>query len=153
MQSDTDKLVRNLSVVGQLQPNDKLLTTGEFFEIYAPSTWREVYRFVLRERREQNIDRVAETVRAAKTCVTNLLANVAPTTQPTTVLMHVQQSLEQQLCLRMMDKLGAAIAGLDNVALTYANDASTRSKIENLKADIAEFLQSTSTVARYESLR
>ena len=65
MQADAERTLSNLHVLAALNHNDKLITNDESFDIYPPSTWRALYRTWMGERRNQNVQRVRHTVRAA----------------------------------------------------------------------------------------
>lgn len=153
MQADLDKIQRNLGVIAALQHNDKLLTEGEFFTIYVPTAWRSLWRTLWRESREQNLVRVAECIRMAKSFVTNtisehgLIPTEALTQTSDTVQMKFHRHSQVQLCARILSALSEATVGLDNLTQTYADDASLLVKIRQIKTEVTDFIESTTIVA------
>lgn len=155
MQSDVERVLRNLGVVGQLKQNDKLFTQADYFTIYSPTSWRELFRVIYRENRDQNLDRIAECVRSAKAFVTSVLAESVHehVGVPTSIVTRLHQNGQTQLCGRVVSRLSETIVGLDHLSETYKADAATLCRIENIKADITEFLRTTQIVERDASPR
>lgn len=153
MQSDADKIQRNLGVIAALKQNDKLLTEGDFFTIYVPTAMRSLMRTVWRESRELNLMRVAECIRNAKSFVTNAISEhgivsrdiLAQTTD--TVQMKFHRHSQVQLCSRILTSLSECTTGLDNLTHTYADDASFLVKIRQIKTEVTDFIESTTVVA------
>lgn len=65
MDSDAERTLNNLHVLGALSHNDKLMTNEDHFDIYAPTSLRGLLRMWYGERRGQNVQRVRNAVRAA----------------------------------------------------------------------------------------
>ena len=74
MQTELDKVLRNLGVIASLKQNDKLSTEGDFFTIFVPTAMRSLLRMLYRESREQNLERCAECIRSARIFVTNTIS-------------------------------------------------------------------------------
>lgn len=151
--SDLDKIQRNLGVIAVLKQNDKLLTEGEYFTVHVPTAFRSVWRMWHRESREQNLIRVAECIRMAKTFVTNTIsehgvnANDNILRSSDTMQMKFLRHNQIQLCSRILTALSEATHGLDNLTQTYTDDASLLVKIRQLKTEVIDFIDSTNFVA------
>ena len=65
MQSDVERTLRNLVVIGALSHNDKLMTNDDVFDIYIPTTMRALLRTWYRENRGHNVARIRSTVSSA----------------------------------------------------------------------------------------
>lgn len=141
--------LRNLGVLAALRQNDKLLTEGEFFTIYTPTTLRALYRAVYRESREQNMLRVTSCLRNARTFVASVVSEYAPSedigTEGISVRLHRQTQI--QLCTRVLNALTESLQGLDNLCETYNDDAAMLVKIRQLKHEVVDFLESSRQIA------
>ena len=149
MQADMDMTLRNLGVLAALRQNDKLLTEGEFFTIYTPTTFRAIYRTVFRESREQNMLRVTSCLRNARTFVTSVVSEYAPRedTGAESVSVRLHRQTQIQLCTRVLNSLSESLQGLDNLCETYSDDAAMLVKIRQLKDEVVDFLESSRQVA------
>lgn len=143
MQSDAERTLNNLHVLAALSHNDKLMTNGDAFDIYAPTTFRSMLRLWYGEGRVQNMQRVQHTIRAAigfanksyEDAVALMVhdgANVPPYLKvrfDTLCLQHV----------RMCEGLCRARIGLGNLLQTYREDATLSSKVALLMEEIDDF--------------
>lgn len=149
MQADVDTTLRNLGVLAALRQNDKLLTEGEFFTVYTPTTLRALYRTIYRESREQNMLRVTSCLRNARTFVTSVVSEYAPTENIVTdsISVRLHRHAQIQLCARVLTSLSDSLQGLDNLCETYNDDAAMLVKIRQLKDEVVDFLHTSRKVA------
>lgn len=149
MQANLDVTLRNLGVLSALRQNDKLLTEGEFFTIYTPTTWRALYRTLHRESREQNMLRVTSCLRNARTFVASVVSEYGPTEDAAADLISVRlhRQTQIQLCTRVLNALSESLQGLDNLCETYSDDAAMLVKIRQLKDEVVDFLETSRQVA------
>ena len=148
MQTDVDKVLRNLGVLAQIKQHDKLLTEGEHFAIYVPTAWRSIYRYIYSEAREQNMLRVAECVRQAKSAVTHILSEHSiPEADRQSMALRFMRQEQLGVCQRIMCSLTDSMVGLDNLMQTYRDDAAVVVRIQHIKGDITDFLANTQTLA------
>tara|TARA_B110000046_G_C12922532_1_gene367803 strand:- start:340 stop:867 length:528 start_codon:yes stop_codon:yes gene_type:complete len=143
--SDIEKTLRNLGVLAAVKQNDKLLTEGAFFSIYVPTTLRSVFRTMYRESREQNMDRVYSCIGAAIAFVTSVVADTGDA-HTQSIQWKLYLSSQTKFCKRVLEALRNAVFGLDNLIQTYHDDAAFVVKIENIKSDITDFLETTSAM-------
>ena len=150
MQPDVEKILRNLGVLSKIKEHDKLLTECEHFALHTPTVMRSLYRFVYAEARDQNITRVAECVRLAKSSVTHILAEYGDKNNADYHNMSYQLICHEQLslCTRMISALAESAVGLDNLAQTYRDDTALVVRIYHIKGDILDFLRNTQIVAQ-----
>ena len=73
MNSNAERTVNNLFVLGAVSQNDKLMTNDDQFDIYVPTTWRGIARTWYGERRSTNVQRIRDTIRAATALCTGFL--------------------------------------------------------------------------------
>ena len=66
MQIETERTLRNLTVIGALHQNDKLITCNEVFAVHEPTSFRALYRWSYGENREGNLTRLQTVVRGAE---------------------------------------------------------------------------------------
>lgn len=149
MLPDVEKTLRNLGVLAQMKQHDKLLTEGEYFAIYVPTTFRSAYRFLYSETREQNMVRVSECIRQAKYAVTRTLSEHSQSDSEThTMSLQLLRREESAVCYRVISALGECLSGLDNMALTYRDDTALVVRIQQIKGDVTDFLENTQIVAQ-----
>ena len=65
MQSETERVLRNLTILSSISHNDKLNTNDDTFSIYVPTVVRGLVRFWYAEKRATNHLKIQEAVRAA----------------------------------------------------------------------------------------
>ena len=63
MNSDAERTLSNLNVLGAMSQNDKIMTNEDQFNIYTPTTFRALMRTWYGERRCQNVQRIRTTIR------------------------------------------------------------------------------------------
>ena len=144
MESDAERTVSNLFVLSALSHNDKLLTNGETFAIYAPTTMRALVRTFYGERREQNIARVRQTVHSAIRYASKSLeeANAmhdahGADAPPSALRLRIETTALQHF--RMLDALQRSCTGLRNLTQTYRDDAALASQISLLVGEVSDF--------------
>lgn len=133
MQSEAERTLRNLSIVGLLKQNDKLMTLADTFAISTPTSYRGAYRKWLGEERMANLTRVGEAVRAGCAYVT-----AAREEQCALPLQRQRLELSAQ---RMAEALARARVGLRHLGDTYADDSTCRVRIELLVQEVDDFLR------------
>lgn len=137
--SDSERTLKNLHVLGALSHNDKLLTNGDQFDIYAPTSLRGMLRAWYGECREHNIQRVRQTIRAGIACASALLE------EADTLLLNSSDKQQMRFDTimahhrRMCDGLVRARSGLSNLLLTYREDAALASQIKLLLTEVDDF--------------
>lgn len=144
MQTEVERILGNLHVLGALSHNDKLMTNEDAFDIYIPTTWRGLMRSWYGERRGQNVARIRSTVRGAiefsQRTLTDIRAyNTQTITEDVDVNTLRRETMELQF-RRMMDGLRRARDGLSNLIQTYRDDAALSSQIRLLNEEIGDFL-------------
>ena len=123
MQTDAERTLGNLHVLGALSHNDKLMTNDDTFDIYAPTSFRAVFRMLYGERRAANIARVKQAVRAGFAFATaahddvTTLCGGATGGEDERMQLRVSRLVVQHL--RMCEGLCRAKTGLGHLLLTY----------------------------------
>jgi hypothetical protein len=151
MHPEMERTLRNLGVVSQLEQHDKLVTEGDFFAIYAPSAARAVLRYWYGEARDQNMTRVANCVQLAKMIVTQIVSEHARTdgvNEHVSVSYRLLRREQIAACGRLLKSLKQCVSGLDNLIMTYRADTSTVVRIQQIKQNVADFLESTESVTQ-----
>jgi hypothetical protein len=146
--SDSERTLGNLHVLGALSQNDKLMTNEDFFDIYAPTTWRAVLRTWYGERRAQNVARIKHAVRAGITFAsksledTNALLDALSDAAKPPVggdAMRLRIATGEVQHHRMLEALKRARGGLGNLLQTYRDDAALVSQLSLIIAEIEDF--------------
>ena len=125
--AEHSRMLKNLTILGEMKLNDKLCTADDIFVIHEPTYLRALYRIWYREARDANINRIAEVVSGACGYVSLSDKHEAE------VSGAVQQYLSKKR-VRMIEALGRARLGLQNMAKTYAHDTTVRVQISRLIA-------------------
>ena len=150
MDAAAELTMNNLTVVGALSHNDKLLTNQDAFDIYAPTSLRAAMRMWYGENRTQNLRRVRQTVTAGIAHATASLdeANAllgseeARATPPAGS--HAMRSGTVALQhLRMVAALSRARGGLCNLIQTYRDDPTLSSQAALLVEEVDAFRRLT----------
>jgi hypothetical protein len=147
MQTDAERTLNNLHVLGALSHNDKLMTNDDTFDIYAPTSLRGVFRMWHGERRVTNIGRIRQCVRSAITfsCKsledTTALMNSSPSSPTQSEQMKLRVDTHAMQHLRMLDGLNRAKGGLHNLLQTYREDAASASQVQLLMEEIEDFIR------------
>lgn len=134
MQSEAERTLRNLSIVGLLKQNDKLMTLADSFAISTPTSYRGAYRKWLGEERVANLTRVSEAVRAG-------CAYVTAVREERSALPALQRQRLELSAQRMAEALARARVGLRHLGDTYADDSTCRVRIELLVQEVDDFLR------------
>lgn len=152
MQADVDTTLRNLGVLAAIKQNDKLITEGDFFTIYTPTTFRAFWRMYYRENREQNVQRVSSAMRNARAFLTSVLTDYGQQDDDSseTIAYRLHKATQIQMCGRLMHALADSMVGLNNLCETYVDDAAIVVKIRQLKQENTDFMQSTRRVGTIE---
>lgn len=149
MNSDAERTLGNLNVLGAMSQNDKLMTNEDHFNIYTPTTLRALMRTWYRERRCQNVQRIRTTIRNginfAQTFLddaTRLLADHPATSSSPNVVDGVRLKIDTMVLqhIRMCDALRSSIQGLTSMLQTYRDDAALSSQLTGLVQEITDFL-------------
>lgn len=143
MQSDAERTLNNLQVIGVLSHNDKLLTNGDCFDIYAPTTFRSMMRKVYGEGRAQNVSRVRHAVREGIAFVSKSLEDANALLQQSSSgdASHMRLRVETIVLqhVRMRTAVRKAADGLSNLLQTYRDDAALVSQIQLVVDEIRDF--------------
>ena len=143
MEVDAERTLHNLHVLSAVSPYDKLITSGDAFDIHGPTRLREVYRTWSGERRSHNMTRVRQTVRAAVAYVNKSLddANALLTsTSGTEESMKLRVDTIVVQHVRMCEGLKHSCIGLKNLLQTYRDDAMLVSQLQLTVTEITDFL-------------
>ena len=146
---ETDRILRNLGVVGRLKANDRLVTTrSEFFEIQSPTPFQALYRRYYGEARAHNMRSITEHVRLAKCAITSILterSEVSDTRMENTIAGEVMLQEKLHLCTRIGSTLLTSIHGLRNLQTTYREDIAIIVMIDEICLDIDTFVRTIAT--------
>jgi hypothetical protein len=150
MKPETERILRNLGLLGRLEANEKLLTQGQFFELHSPGWRQPIARAWFRENRQHNMSCITECIRLAKTEITNILSEHTEggelaQRRATTVSSEVMVQEAMHTCSRIAKALLGSVKGLKNLKLTYADDAALLVQIDNICVDIDNFVNSIAT--------
>lgn len=160
MQTDAERTLNNLHVLGALSHNDKLMTNEDAFDIYAPTSLRGLLRMWYAEGRVANIARIRQCVRSAINFATKALEDtnaMLDSSQTTSPQSHTSQQMKIRVDtlavhhIRMLDALSRAKHGLHNLLQTYREDAASASQIQLLVEEIDDYIAVTQ--AHTERLR
>lgn len=145
MDTDTERTLQNLCVLGALSHNDKLMTGEGTFNIYAPTPMRGAVRKWYGENRAHNLERIGATVRAG------LQYALARDEEPFARNDSAAGRARVMRRKRMVLALTRASRGLTNLMETYRDDAATLSQLSLLVQEVndssavaMEFLEGSS---------
>ena len=142
MESESERILRNLTVVGLINQNDKLSTNATEFSLYEPTSLRGMFRLYYGETRIQNVIHIQSTVRSAKTFIEQIITNYKEEHERFASIYLSRTQL--QCCKRMYEALVASKSGLSNLKQTYKDDASIMTKLQTLIHEIDDFVEVTS---------
>lgn len=148
MTPETDKILRDLGVVGRIKTNERLMTQTDFFEIQCPTPWQSLRRSFYGETRQHNIGAITNCIRLAKSAITTILAERADSSSRErrgTVTTEVMLQEEMHTCVRMAQTLLNSVNGLRCLKTTYREDIALVVRIDELILDIKTFVR---TIAR-----
>lgn len=149
MQTDAERTLNNLHVLGALSHNDKLMTNEDSFDIYAPTSLRGLMRMWYAEGRVSNIARIRICVRSAINFATKALEDtnaLHESSQNASPQSHTGQQMKIRVDtlamqhIRMLDALNKAKHGLHNLLQTYRDDAASASQIQLLIEEIDDYI-------------
>ena len=150
MQFETEKTLRNLSVLGALMQNDKINTEGEIFSIYVPTISRGLVRKFYGENRETNVTHIQEAVRHAKTFVSQTLSTQRPLADSFNSKMFCNTQIQHST--RMIEAMNKAIKGLTHLIQTYRDDASISAKLDIICNEIQDFVNNIESIQEGQHL-
>ena len=134
--AECERTLHNLHVLGAISHNDKLLTNGDNFDIYSPTSVRGAMRMWHGENRMQNIRRVRQTVTSGMAFATLLFGDAESFKTDATIFRFDTTILQYR---RMCDALQKASIGLSNLQQTYRDDMMMSSQINLLVEEIDDF--------------
>jgi hypothetical protein len=139
MDAESIRTMHNLLVLSKLQVNDKLITNGEYFDIYEPTSLRGFMRFLYRENRVSNITRIRE-------CITHSVNFISRTNNDVSAIdsqSFYATTLTNQH-KRMTAALNSALKGLETLVITYSDDPVSTVQVGIVIGEIEDFLTSCS---------
>ena len=143
MDADAHTTLNNLLILAAVSQNDKLMTNGQLFDIYTPTSARGLMRMWYGEGRTHNVLRVRNVVHAAMAHSRRLLDEIqfvsSPTDSPTTKRTMQRHTLILYH-LRMVDSLGKSTRGIENLMQTYKDDAALTSQLYLIIREVKDFL-------------
>lgn len=149
MNSDAERTLSNLNVLGAVSQNDKLMTNDDQFNIYTPTTFRALVRTWYGERRYQNVQRVRATIHTGITFAqtflddaTRLIGDPSTSSSHTAAVDAVRLRIDTMVIqhVRMCDALEGSIRGLTNMLQTYRDDAALNSQLNALVQEVRDYL-------------
>lgn len=140
MQSDTERALRNISILGSISQNDKLNTNDETFSIYVPTVLRGAVRLWYSEKRCSNIQKIQENVRLAITFIQNSSQEFSSLTSET-----YSSAARQNQCRRMFNSLEKSKKGLANLQQTYRDDTTMFTQLQIIMDEIDDFITISKT--------
>ena len=138
MQTETERILRNLSILGSISQNDKVNTNADTFAIYVPTVMRGLARMWYGEARHCNILRIQETVRNATGIVREYMVDIHRMEGDNK--QDFTRAMRQKQCNRIVRALEDAMKGLVNLQQTYRDDITMHSQISLLVSEIEDFL-------------
>lgn len=142
MQAEAERTLNNLHVLAALSHNDKLMTNGDVFDIYSPTSLRALVRAWYGERRGANVQKIRQTVRAAINFASAYLEDVRTLTSAPDLDSNLRLRMDTVTLqyFRMIDALKLAHRGLTNLVQTYRDDAAFSSQLVLLNSEIDDFI-------------
>lgn len=141
MDSETERALKNLLVLTEMTHNDKLMTNGDCFYIYTPTSLRGFVRYWSGEDRLHNIERIRQTIHSAFACVQTSIPTISRvSTSPKSKVSRVQDGIAVLKHLRIVKALAASRIGLRNMLQTYHNDATIKTQLQIIIDEVEDFL-------------
>ena len=135
MDSEIDRILKNIFVITEVSHNDKLMTNGDYFYIYTPTSMRGIMRYWSGEDRTHNVERIRQTIHSAFACV--------QTSMPDKMLSN-QNNFHSGVAFmkhyRIIKALDASKKGLSNMISTYHDDAMVRGQLQIILDEVEDFL-------------
>ena len=148
MDSETERVMRNLSILGSVSQNDKINTNGDIFIIYVPTVMRGMMRLWYGEARQCNIQRLQETVRMATNAIRQYVTDIQ---QMTGDDQRFQKATKELWCKRLIRTLADSRNGLNNLQQTYRDDVTMHTQVKMLIDEVTDFLQIIQTSSEANS--
>ena len=138
MNSEEERILKNLAIIASISQNDKLCTNEEQFGIYCPTSLRALHRMWCGENRHQNIQRVRSVIHLAMETATKFMEQSAsaPFSNGGANLHTDRISLNYR---RFMNSIGLTVQGLENLHKTYRDDPVIMADIDLLIHEINDF--------------
>lgn len=125
-----DSIIFELKLISRIKKNDKLTTTGEKIGIDNSGTLQPVVRYYYGEGRDATMSHIEKLSEQIFTFL-NKTIKVARQNKNIVFSVHQKSDINNQL-RQLWLELSGAIKGLENLKITYSNDASTESRIEQV---------------------
>jgi len=135
MQSETERALRNLTILGSISHNDKVNTNDETFSIYVPTALRGLWRTWYSEKRCSNSQKIQDTVRAGISFVQNTSQELM-----TETIESYSKANKQKQCVRIFHSLEKSKFGLNNLQQTYRDDTAMHTQIQIIMNEIDDFV-------------
>jgi hypothetical protein len=142
MQSETESVLKNLTIIANLSHNDKLNTNEDTFSIYIPTVMRGSMRTWYGEKRACNMTRIQNTVRMAISFIQTISQEF---TQREETLGLFSFATKQKQCKRMYNSLEESKTGLGNLQQTYRDDITMHTQLKIVIDEIDDFISIIST--------
>lgn len=157
--SDAERILTNLYVLATLTHNDKLMTNGDIFCVYTPTTLRALFRGWYGEGRVHNLQRVRECVRggvrhaislyeearlAQDACEKASSEMARPDVREEVLRFRVDTLWRQHV--RMCEALDGARVGISHLHQTYRDDAALVSHVLLIMRELDDFAVTRSTL-------
>ena len=142
MLSHLNKLLIDLKVIGRIEENGRISTTGRNqISLEQEGMFQALWRSLWGESRERAVEAITQVVSGVIDISTQLLES--PLLSDADADEYKQQSREKTLlALSNVSKdMHAATRGISNLERTYANDAVMTAKLEQLIGDIDVHVQ------------
>ena len=133
-EAESERTLRNLTVLGEIKQNDKLTTYSDTFEIYPPTVLRGLYRKWQGEARILNFQRIQETINSACTYITSTRETLQNTQY------DVSKEHLKRKCERIIMAMKTSKSGLENLSHTYFDDTTSKVRINLVIQQIDDFI-------------
>lgn len=142
MDADAERTLKNLHVISAIAHNDKLLTNGDDFNIYSPTSLRGLFRAWYGEGRTQNVARIRQQIQNGIKFATKSLDDATALLERRDENMQMRLRVESIVSqhMRMMRALEAASTGLTNLSQTYRDDAALTSQLALAVSEVQDFV-------------
>ena len=135
MQSDTERVLRNLTILGSISHNDKINTNDETFSIYVPTALRGIVRTWYSEKRCSNGQKIQDVVRIGISFIQNTSQELSSENSET-----YSKANKQKQCVRIFNALEKGKIGLGNLQQTYRDDTTMHTQIQLIINEIDDFI-------------
>ena len=135
MQSEAERVLRNLTILGSISHNDKLNTNEETFSIYVPTVLRGLARSWYSEKRNSNLQKIQDTMRYAIQFIQNTSQDIINDTAES-----FAKASKEKHCKRMFQTLDKSKTGLANLKQTYRDDVTMHAQLQLIMDEIDDFI-------------